>query len=128
VGASDASNAPIIHTTRRRRRGHVDDDSSSPQEVHQRDAEEALIRPLVDSFNSMTDSQREMQRKRDNEYRRLIEAEHMRHEASLRSQSNEQIFRRKAHLQDEARKFRRLNAELDPDDPRFESLSAFYVA
>ena len=49
VGASDASNAPIIHTTRRRRRGHVDDDSSSPQEVHQRDAEEALIRPLVDS-------------------------------------------------------------------------------
>ncbi len=28
VGASDASNAPIIHTTRRRR-GHVDDDASS---------------------------------------------------------------------------------------------------
>ena len=109
VDASDASNAPIIHLTRRQRRGHVDDNSSSPQEVGQRDADEALVRPLVDSFNSMTDRQREM------------------HEAFLRSQCNERIFRRKVHLQDEARKVRRLNAELKPDDPRFESLSAFYA-
>jgi hypothetical protein len=106
VGASDASTAPsVIHVhrtptpSRRRRREESDDE----------EAVSVLVRPLVQSIKDFA----------KDEDRRQV--------ALLKSQSDDRVFQRRAQLIDEARKYRRLIAELDPNDPRSSNLSDFYA-
>ena len=62
-------------------------------------AYDTLVRPLVESIEGFA---------RD-EARRQV--------ALLRSQADDRVFQRRAQLVDEARKYRRLLAEVDPNDP-----------
>ena len=68
----------------------------------------ALVRPLIQSIRDFA---------KDEDGRQV---------ALLESYSDDRVFRRQAHLVDEARKYRRLIAELDSNDPRSSSLSDFY--
>ncbi|KAI2495403.1 hypothetical protein MHU86_19117 [Fragilaria crotonensis] len=104
VGASDASAAPCVINTNRTptsRRRRQDDDEDEEDAA-------ALVRPLVQSI------------------RDFAKDEDRRQDALLKSQSDKRVFRRRAQLVDEARKYRRLIAELDSNDPRSSSLSDFY--
>jgi hypothetical protein len=67
-----------------------------------------LVRPLIQSI------------------REFAKDEDRRQVALLKSQSDNRVFQRRAQLVDEARKYRRLIAELDSNDPRSSSLSDFY--
>jgi len=68
----------------------------------------ALVQPLIQSIRDFA----------KDEDRRQV--------ALLKSQSDNRVFQRRAQLVDEARKYRRLIAELDSNDPRSSSLSDFY--
>ena len=106
VGASDASTAPSVinvpRTASRRRRR--EDNEEDEEEVAS-----ALVNPLVQSIRDFA----------KDEDRRQV--------ALLQSQSEHRVFQRRAQLVDEARKYRRLMAELDPNDPRTKRLSDFYL-
>ena len=106
VGASDASTAPSVinvpRTASRRRRR--EDNEEDKEEVAS-----ALVNPLVQSIRDFA----------KDEDRRQV--------ALLQSQSEHRVFQRRAQLVDEARKYRRLMAELDPNDPRTKRLSDFYL-
>lgn len=105
VGASDASTAPSVinvpRTSSRRRRR---EDNEEDEEVAS-----ALVNPLVQSIRDFG----------KDEDRRQV--------ALLQSQSEHRVFQRRAQLVDEARKYRRLMAELDSNDPRSTRLSDFYL-
>jgi hypothetical protein len=73
------------------------------------EAASVLVRPLVEAIRDFA----------KDEDRRQV--------ALLKSQSDDRVFQRRAQLVDEARKYRRLMAELDPNDPRSSNLSDFYA-
>ena len=111
VGASDASTAPsviTVHRTPSRRRRQ---ESAALMQDNDEDEEAAsvLVRPLVEAIRDFA----------KDEDRRQV--------ALLKSQSDDRVFQRRAQLVDEARKYRRLMAELDPNDPRSSNLSDFYA-
>jgi hypothetical protein len=106
VGASDAFtassviNVPRTASRRRRREDNEDDEE---------EVASALENPLEQSIRDFA----------KDEDRRQV--------ALLQSQSERRVFQRRAQLVDEARKYRRLMAELDPNDPRTKRLSDFYL-
>jgi hypothetical protein len=113
VGASDASTTPSVinlHRTPSRRRRREDSATSlEGNEEEENEAASALVRPLVESI------------------REFAKDEDRRQVALMKSQSDNRVFQRRAQLVDEARKYRRLIAELDPSDPRSSHLSDFYA-
>lgn len=131
TGASDASLAPSTSASsngaRDRRRRSRQDDS---------DEDEALassLAPLVQSIKEMVDFQRQHQERQfdnTNEHQlRSSEIEDRRRVSERRAQSSDRRFQRRSELLDLARKYRRLNAELDPNaDQKSKRLSDFYVS
>jgi hypothetical protein len=110
--------------------------SSSRRRRHQRQEDaspdlEASVRPLSQSILELANSQRQLI---------LDQGEHRQHEQQLAMQRDEstktaqardRMFRRQAELSDLARKYRKLNAELDLnvdlDTERSRRLSEFYT-
>jgi hypothetical protein len=93
-------NVPRTASRRRRREDNEEDEE---------EVASALVNPLVQSIRDFA----------KDEDRRQV--------ALLQSQSKHRVFQRRAQLVDEARKYRRLMAELDPNDPRTKRLSDFYL-
>ncbi len=111
IAASDGSFAAVSNTApssqcRRQRREEDDDDDSPP-------GLEASVRPLSQSISELAECQRQVL---------LYQAEHGLHEQQLvqqrdecarKQQAHDRNFRRRAELSDLARKYRKLDAELD---------------
>ena len=128
TGAADASMAPSVTSTssggsrsqrgRHRRAGLQEAD----QQEHQR-----LFTPLIESVRDLAECQRQMRidRERDRTHERELEAKRLRSEQE--EQSRKRHFQRRTELLDLARKYRRMNAELDMSDERSKRLSEFYV-
>ena len=127
AGAADASRAPISS-----RRSITSNDSGGGRQRRQQQKEfnapagGSSLTPLVESIKELAECQRQMvfDRVEDRNHERQLEEQRQQSEGSERSR--ECAFRRRAELVDLARKYRKLNAELDPNDENTRRLSAFY--
>jgi hypothetical protein len=135
AGASDASFAPTTTSissstsgSRRRRNDRQRQQAidSSHQELLQQQTTSLI--PLVDSLKELAECQRQLAFDQAEERRHNRDLENLRHQMQTQEKQNERVFRRKAELTDLARKYRKLNAELDPMDARSRHLSDFYNA
>ena len=123
TGASDASCAPSTTSSssgtrdrQRRRQEGIDEDKQ-------------VLHPLVRSITELVDLQRQYHERQLNSLNEGLEFEERRRVSERRSQSSDRQFQRRAELLDLARKYRRLNAELDPNaDQKSKRLSDFYVS
>lgn len=125
AGASDASQAPISSASncgssralRRRQQQELD---------AQQNASSSSLIPLVDSIKELAECQRQMifERVEDRNHERHLEEQRQQSEGA--EQSRERSFRRRAELLDLARKYRKLNAELDQNHENYRRLSEFY--
>jgi hypothetical protein len=92
------------------------------------DYDELVLRPLVQSIQELAECQRQLvvdcsdDRRHE---RRLLQQQTQ--ESTERGLRKEPRFRRKAELSDLPRKYRMMNAELDPNDERSARLSEFYI-
>ena len=123
TGASDASCAPSVSSngSRRARRRREREEDIQDESRH-RDEEDALLHPLVESIKDFVDSVNQ-------DRHRGSEIEEHRRVSDMRAQSADRRFQRRAELSDLARKYRRLNAELDPNaDQKSKRLSEFYIS
>lgn len=129
AGASDASRAPISSASnsagssravRRRQQQQQELDD-------QQHASSSLLIPLVDSIKELAECQRQMifERVEDRNHERDLEEQRQQSEGAERSR--ERAFRRRAELLDLSRKYRKLNAELSPNDENYRRLSEFYA-
>ena len=81
-----------------------------------------MLHPLVESIKDFVDSVNQVRH-------RGSEIEEHRRVSDMRAQSADRRFQRRAELSDLARKYRRLNAELDPNaDQKSKRLSEFYIS
>jgi hypothetical protein len=103
------------------------DSSRARRKRHQNALEESSVLPLVQSIKDLAECQRQLVFDRGEERRHEQELDQQREIARTREQSQERIFRRRAELSDQARKYRRLNAELDLTDGKSARLSEFYT-
>lgn len=118
TGASDALSAPSTasgSSRAQRRRQHQDPEESS-----------SFI-PLVQSIKELAECHRQLvlDRAEDRQHERQLEQQ--RQESQGAQQTREWHFRRRAELTDLARKYRKLDAELDINDENSRRLSEFYV-
>jgi hypothetical protein len=123
TGASDASCAASTAASTssagsRRKRRHQD---NSP------DYDESVLRPLVQSIQELAECQRQLVVDRSDDRRHERRLQQQTQESTERGLWQERRFRRKAKLSDLARKYRTMNAELDPNDARSARLSEFYI-
>jgi hypothetical protein len=123
TGAMDASCAPSATSTT----------SSSGSRGQQRrrqqtgslaghDDEQRVLASLAQSMKELSESQQQMQRARASE--RQLEDQRLLLEGM--QETRKRVFERRSQLLDEARKYRKLNAELIMDDERSQRLSEFY--
>jgi hypothetical protein len=118
VAASTAPSTNSVGSSHRRRRRQ---DDSPP------DYDESVLRPLVQSIQDLAECQRQLVIDRSEDRRHERDLQQQKQESTERGNCQERIFRRKAELSDLARKYRRLNAELDLNDERSPRLSEFYI-
>ena len=83
--------------------------------------------PLVESIKELAECQRELVLDRREDRRHELEIEQQRRVSERSAQSLDRRFRRQAELSDLARKYRKLNAELDPNDRTSQRLSEFHL-
>jgi hypothetical protein len=93
----------------------------------QQHASSSSLIPLVDSIKELAECQRQMifERVEDRNHERDLEEQRQQSEGAERSR--ERAFRRRAELLDLSRKYRKLNAELSPNDENYRRLSEFYA-
>ena len=125
TGASDAScavsTALSTSSAGSHRRKHRQQDDSP-------DYDESVLRPLVQSIQELAQCQRQLVVDRSDDRRHERRLQQRAHESTERGLLRERRFRWKAELSDLARKYRKLNAELDPStDERSAWLSEFYI-
>jgi len=125
TGASDASCAGVSTAPSSSSRG-----SSRKRKRHQHedDNEESTLLPLVQSIRELADCQRQLLSDRDEDRNHEQRMNQVAQSMTMREQSRERVFRRKAELTDAARSYRKLNAELDPNNEQSSRLSAFYIS
>ena len=117
TGAPDASCAPSTSSyNSRTRRRRESEDLHDESRQNYRDKEATLLLPLVESIKEFVECQRQQLQL-----------------TSAGTSSNEDRadcrFQRRAELSDLARKYRRMNAEIDPNaDEKSRRLSDFYVS
>jgi hypothetical protein len=121
IGASDASCAPSTSAD-----GMIG--SSRARKRRQDVADESSVLPLVQSIQELAECQRQLLLDRGKDRRHEQELDQQREVSRTREQKSERIFRRQAELLDLARKYRKLNAELDPTDENSGRLSEFYIS
>ena len=120
IGASDASCAPSTNSDSMT-------GSSRARKRRQDAADEPSLLPLLQSIKELAECQRQLVFDRGEDRRHEQELGQQREISRTREQSRERIFRRRAELSDLARKYRKLNAELDPTDENSARLSEFYI-
>ncbi|KAI2508206.1 hypothetical protein MHU86_6257 [Fragilaria crotonensis] len=131
AGAADASRAPISSrssTTSNDSGGGLSRSRRRRQQQEELNAAGgSSFTPLVESIKELAECQRQMvfDRVEDRNHERQLEEQRQQSEGAERSR--ERAFRRRAELVDLARKYRKLNAELDPNDENTRRLSAFYL-
>ena len=101
-------------------------DKQGDEALHQ-DLDSSSFTPLVDSIKELADAQRQMLVDRAEDRIHEMQLEEQQHQSDELERSRERIFRRRAELMDQACKYRKLNAELNPNDERSRRLSEFYV-
>jgi hypothetical protein len=84
--------------------------------------------PLAQSIKDLAESQRQLvlDRAEDRSHERQLEEQ--RRQSDRSEQCSKRVFDRRSELNDLARQYRRLNAELDPSDTSSQRLSDFYVS
>ncbi len=121
TGASDASCAGVSSSSRgssrKRKRRQQDDDQ-----------DESALLPLVQSMRELADCQRQLLSDRDEDRNHEQRMNQATQSMTMREQCRERVFRRKAEMTDAARSYRKLNAELDPNNKQSSRLSAFYMS
>ncbi len=128
TGATDASCAPS--TTASSSGGSRGAQRRRQQQIQETDANTDVLgsswMPLVESIKELAECQRQvvLDRAEDRHHERQLEDQ--RQESIGAERCRERAFRRRAELA-LARKYRKLNAELDPNDERSKRLSEFYV-
>ncbi len=121
VGAADSSCAPsTVSSAKQRRRPGQEGDSAD-------DVNSSSFLPLVESIKDLAEAQRQMILDRAEDRIHEVQLEEQRHQSEGVEQSREQVFRRRAELMDLARKYRKLNAELNPIDEHYRRLFEFYT-
>ena len=128
AGAADASCAPSTtvpssggsRSQQRRRRPAQQGDGTTQDE-------DGSLTPLVESIKELADAQRAMVLDRAEDRIHEVQLEEQRHLSEGNERSRERVFRRRAELKDLARKYRKLNAELNPSDENSRRLSEFYM-
>jgi hypothetical protein len=129
TGASDASctvstaysSSGASSLGRRKRKRRYQDDTENDEQ------ESSTLLPLVNSIQELTACQRQLWSDRNDDRLHEQQLNQRRQATVMREQQCERIFRRKAELNDIARSYRKLDAELDPNDERSSRLSNFYV-
>jgi hypothetical protein len=121
IGASDASCAPS--TSADSMTG-----SSQARKRRQDASDEASMLPLVQSIRELAECQRQLVLDRSEERRHEQDLGQQREASRATELSRERKFRRRAELSDLARKYRKLNAELDPTNENSARLSEFYIS
>jgi hypothetical protein len=96
--------------------------------VEFQERQQASIIPLVQSIKDLAECQRQLVFDHAEERRHKRPIDVLRQQVETEERQRERCFRRKAELSDLARKYRKLNAELDPNDANSKRLSDFYVA
>ena len=127
AGAADASSAPLSSSTTRSnssgggrsraRRGREQEDLDRSSSFN----------PLVESIKELAESQRQMVVDRAEDRNHEWQLEEQRQQSEGAERNRERAFRRRAELVDLARKYRKLNAELNPNNENTRRLSQFYV-
>ena len=81
-----------------------------------------MLLPLAESMRELADCQRQMVTLRavDRDHEQRMEEQRQQSEAI--SESRKRTFERRAELLDQARQYRRLNAELNPSDDNSKTL------
>ena len=127
AGAADASSAPLSSSTTRSnssgggrsraRRGREQEDLDRSSSFN----------PLVESIKELAESQRQMVVDRAEDRNHEWQLEEQRQQSEGAERNRQRAFRRRAELVDLARKYRKLNAELNPNNENTRRLSQFYV-
>ncbi len=116
AGISTAPSSTSRGSSRKRKRRQQDDDN-----------EESTLLPLVQSIRELADCQRQFMNDRDEDRNHEQRMNQVTQSMTMREQCRERVFRRKAELTDAARSYRKLNAELDPNNEQSSRLSVFYI-
>ena len=121
VSTAPSSSAASSRGRRKRKRRHQDDSDD--------DKESLTLLPLVHSIQELsTACQRQLLWSDRNDERsheqRMKEQSQL---TAVRKQYSKRMFRPQSKLTDEARSYRKQNAELDPNNEQTLRLSAFYV-
>jgi predicted RNase H-like nuclease (RuvC/YqgF family) len=120
TGACDASSAPSTASSGSRRA------QRRRQHQEQEDSSSSLI-PLVQSIKELAECQRQLVQDCSEDRHHERELEQLRQESQRALQNQERRFRRRAELADLARKYRKLNAELNENDENSRRLLEFYM-
>ena len=128
VGAADGASSRSATTSdsaggssiQRRRR-------DQQQESDLQISEASMYVPLAKSLKDLADShvQLALQRKEDRNHEERMEDR--RQQSETTAEHRKRTFQRRAELLDQARQYRRLNAELNPNDDNSQRLSHFYL-
>ena len=121
IGASDASSAPSTSADSMTGSSHA-------RKRRQDASDEASVLPLVQSIRELAECQRQLVFDRGEERRHEQDLGRQREASRATELSRERKFRRRAELSDLARKYRKLNAELDPTNENSARLSEFYIS
>jgi hypothetical protein len=84
--------------------------------------------PLAQSIKDLAESQRQLVLDRAEDCSRERQLEEQSRQSERSEQCRKRVFDRRSELNDLARQYRRLNAELDPSDTNSQRLSDFYVS
>ena len=125
AGAADASKSPASSSTTRSNSSGGRWRALQRQQQQELDTGSSLI-PLVESFNELAECQRQMVFHRVEDRNQERQLEEQRQQSEGAESSREIAFRRRAELVDLARKYRKLNAEFNPNDKDTRRLSEFY--
>ena len=127
AGAADASRAPISS-----RSSTTSNDSGGGRRRHQQQEElnaacGSSLTPIVESIKELAECQRQMVFDRVEDRNHEQQLDEQRQQSEGAEQSCERAFCRPTELVDLARKYRKLNAELNPNDENTRRLLEFYT-
>ena len=126
VGAADgASFTATTSDSHARGSGRHRRDDQQLQNLEQQQA--ASYAPLVKSMKDLADSNMQLAYQREQDRIHEERMEDRREQFGKAGESRKRKFQRRAELLDQARQYRRLNAELDQTDRNSERLSKFYI-
>ena len=129
VGAADGASS-TASTRGSSAAGNSSQQRRREQQQQQSDllqTEASMYVPLAKSLQDLANShvQLAMQREEDRNHQERMEDRRQQSEVS--ADCRKRTFQRRAELLDQARQYRRLNAELDEDDANSQRLSTFYL-